>query len=140
MGMLKEFKEFAMKGNLIDMAIAFVMGGAFGAVSKSFIDGVIMPPISMITGGDMSSMKITLKEGADAVVGADGVEITAAITEVAIKYGDFISAAINFVIVAFVMFLVVKAMNKMKKPEAPAAPAGPTAEELLTEIRDALKK
>ena len=109
--MLKEFKEFAMKGNLIDMAVAFVMGGAFGSVSKSFIDGVVMPPISMLTGGDMGSMKLVLKKGVDAVIGADGVETTAAVTEVAIKYGDFISATINFIIVAFVMFL---AYNKTR--------------------------
>ena len=139
MGMLKEFKDFAMKGNLVDMAVAFVMGGAFGAVSKNFIDGIVMPPISLITGGDMSSMKMVLRKSVDAVVDANGVESTAAVTEVAIKYGDFISALINFIIVAFVMFLIVKAQNASKKP-VEEAPAGPTQEQLLSEIRDLLKK
>ncbi|MBX7225781.1 MAG: large conductance mechanosensitive channel protein MscL [Chitinophagales bacterium] len=139
MGMLKEFKEFAMKGNLVDMAVAFVMGGAFGAVSKNFIDGIVMPPISLITGGDMSSMKMVLRKSVDAIVDANGTETAAAVSEVAIKYGDFISALINFIIVAFVMFLVVKAQNASKKPVV-EAPAGPTQEQLLAEIRDLLKK
>jgi large conductance mechanosensitive channel len=140
MGMLKEFKEFAMKGNLIDMAVAFVMGGAFNSVSKSFIDGIVMPPISMLTGGDMSSMVLPIRKGVDAVIGADGVETTAAVTEVAIKYGDFISATINFIIVAFVMFLVIKGINATKKPVVEEAPATPANEVLLAEIRDLLKK
>lgn len=139
MGMLKEFKEFAMKGNLVDMAVAFVMGASFTAVTKSFIDGIVMPPISLLWGGDLEG-KIILRDGVEAITNAAGEVTTEAISEVAIKYGEFLSALISFIIVAFVMFLLVKAVNKTKKPEEPAAPAGPTAEELLTEIRDALKK
>lgn len=131
--MIQEFKEFALKGNLIDMAIAFVMGGAFGKVTSSFIDGLVMPPISLLTGGNIEG-KIVLK---DAVLDAAGAVTT---PEVAMTYGAFLSAAINFVIVAFVMFMVIKGMNSMKKPEPAPAPAGPTQEELLTQIRDLLKK
>lgn len=131
--MFKEFKDFAMKGNLVDMAVAFVMGGAFASVSSSFINGLVMPPIALITGAGTAGT-IVLRE---AVLDAAGAVTT---PEVALSYGAFISAVINFIIVAFVMFMVIKAINKTKKPEAPAAPAGPTTEELLTEIRDALKK
>jgi large conductance mechanosensitive channel len=137
MSMLKEFKEFAIKGNLIDMAIAFVMGGAFGKVVSSFIDGMVMPAVGMLTGGvDFNNMKLILKEATAA--SADGT--IAAVEEVSIKYGAFITQIITFTVVAFVMFLVIKAVNKMKKEEA-AAPAAPTNEEvLLGEIRDLLKK
>lgn len=132
--MLKEFKDFAMRGNLIDMAIAFVMGGAFGKLVSSFIDGIVMPPISLLTGGDIEGA-IIIKQ---AVVDAAG-EVTS--PAVAITYGAFVSALITFIIVAFVMFLVVKAVNNMKKAEpAPApAPAGPSETDLLAEIRDLLK-
>jgi large conductance mechanosensitive channel len=132
MGMVKEFKEFALKGNLVDMAIAFVMGGAFGKVTSSFIDGMVMPLVSMLTGGvNFNDMKHVLKaaEGDNA--------------EVAVKYGSFITVAIEFLVIAFVMFLVIKAINKMKKKEAeaPAAPPEPSStDKLLSEIRDALKK
>jgi large conductance mechanosensitive channel len=137
MSMLKEFKEFAIKGNLVDMAVAFVMGGAFGKVVSSFIDGMVMPAVGMLTGGvDFNNMKIVLKEASAA--SADGA--IAAVEEVSIKYGAFITQIITFIVVAFVMFLVIKAVNKMKKEEA-AAPAAPTNEEvLLGEIRDLLKK
>ena len=135
--MLKEFREFALKGNLVDMAIAFVMGAAFSKVTSAFIDGMVMPLVGMIQGKDFSDVAWTIKE---ASVGADGKEIAA----VTVKYGAFITVAIEFVIVAFVMFLIIKAMNKMKKKNeeapAPAAPAAPSKEEvLLTEIRDALR-
>ncbi|MCB9255566.1 MAG: large conductance mechanosensitive channel protein MscL [Chitinophagales bacterium] len=131
--MLKEFKDFAIKGNLVDMAVAFVMGGAFATVSSSFINGLVMPPIALITGAGTDG-SIVLRE---AVMDAAG---TVTSPEVALSYGAFISAVINFIIVAFVMFMVIKAINKTKKPEAPAPPPGPTTEELLMEIRDALKK
>jgi large conductance mechanosensitive channel len=139
MGMMKEFKEFAMKGNLVDMAIAFVMGGAFGKVTTSFIEGVIMPIVGKLTGGvDFSKMQLKIKV---AEIDAAGKETAAAVF---IKYGAFITTLVDFIVVAFVMFMVIKAINKMKKKEeaAPvAAPAAPTATEvLLTEIRDALKK
>ncbi len=141
MSMLKEFKEFAMKGSLIDIAVAFVMGGAFGKVTSSFIDGIVMPPINLISGGGQDG-KIVLRDGVAAISDAAGTVVTPAVAEVAITYGAFISAGINFLIVAFVMFMVIKAVNKMKKPEPEiaAAPAGPTQEELLTQIRDLLKK
>jgi large conductance mechanosensitive channel len=137
MGMLKEFKDFAMKGNLIDMAVGFVMGTAFAAVSGTFINGMVMPLISLISGKDFHDWKLRLKE---AQMAADG---TVAKAEIAIMYGDFISALINFIIIAFVMFMVVKGINAMKKKEAeaPAAPPAPSAQEvLLGEIRDLLKK
>jgi large conductance mechanosensitive channel len=137
MGMIKEFKEFALKGNLVDMAIAFVIGGAFGKVVSAFIDGMVMPAVGMLTGGvNFNDMKIVLKEAGKDAAGKD-------IAEVAVKYGSFITIAIEFLIVAFVMFMVIKAMNAAKKKEAevPAEPAAPTAtESLLAEIRDALKK
>lgn len=135
--MLKEFKAFAMKGNLIDISVGFVMGAAFTAVSNTFIQGIVMPFISLIVQKDFSTWTFTLKEGEKA---ADGTVIK---PDIAILYGDFISAVIYFLIVAFVMFMVVKAMNAMKKKEAeaPAAPPAPPADVvLLTEIRDLLKK
>jgi large conductance mechanosensitive channel len=133
--MLKEFKEFALKGSLIDTAIAFVMGAAFAGVSTSFINGMFMPLVAMVFQvGDMSGMKLVLK---DAVVDAAGKVTT---PESAIMYGTFLGAVINFIIVAFIMFLVVKAMNKMKKEEPAAAPAISSTDALLMEIRDGLKK
>jgi large conductance mechanosensitive channel len=131
--MLKEFKDFAMKGNLIDLAVGFVMGAAFTKLTNAFIQGMVMPLVGLIQGKNLSDWKIVLK---DAVM-QDGKEVTA---EVAIKYGDFISITIEFFIIAFVMFMVVKAINKLKKAkeEAPAPP--PAQEVLLTEIRDLLKK
>lgn len=136
--MLQEFKEFAIKGNLIDMAVGVVMGGAFGKVVSSFIDGMVMPAVGMISGGvDFTQKKIVLKEAVAA--SADGS--TPAVAEVAIKYGAFISEIITFTVVAAVVFMVIKAINKMKKAESAAAPAPPPAQEvLLTEIRDLLKK
>ena len=133
MGFLKEFKDFAMKGNLVDIAVAFVMGGAFGKVVSSFTDGVISPLIGLIGGADLNAKMIVLKEGTANATG----KITG---EVVIKYGEFITSCINFIIVAFVMFLVIKGINAMKKrqAEAPAAPS--STDQLLMEIRDSLKK
>ncbi len=140
MGMLQEFKEFAIKGNLIDMAIGVVMGSAFGKVVSAFIDGMVMPAIGMLTGGvDFTQKKIVLKEAVAAA--ADGA--TPAVAEVAVKYGAFISEVITFTVVALVVFMVIKAINKMKReqPAPPPAPAEPPAQEkLLAEIRDLLKK
>lgn len=134
MGFFKEFKDFAMKGNLVDIAVAFVMGGAFGKVVSSFTDGIVSPLIGLLGGADLSKSVWTIK---DAVTDASGKVVTEA---VAIKYGDFLSAIINFIIVAFVMFLVIKGINRMKKKEA-EAPAGPSStDQLLMEIRDSLKK
>ena len=138
MGMIKEFKEFAMRGNVIDMAVGIVIGGAFGGIVTSLVNDVIMPPIGMLMSGvDFSKMGLVLKE---ASTGADGKEQAA----VVLGYGKFINAGINFLIVAFAIFMVVKLMNEAKKrfeSEKPAAPpAAPPADiQLLTEIRDALK-
>ena len=135
----KEFKEFAMRGNVLDMAIGVVIGGAFGKITSSIVNDIIMPLISMITGGiDFTAWKWVLKE---AVMDA-GEVVT---PEVAVNFGSLISVILDFIIVAFAMFLVVKGMNKLtalkKKEEEPAPeePAGPTTEELLGEIRDLLK-
>lgn len=133
--MLKEFKEFAMKGNLVDIAVGFVMGAAFKEVVTSFTGGIVSPLIGLIFDADFKSLRMKLKDGAL----NDAGEMAG---EVYLEYGTFLTNVIDFIIVAFVMFLVVKGVNKMKKKEeeAPAEPAGPTTEELLTEIRDALKK
>ena len=135
MGMISEFKEFAMKGNLVDMAVGFVMGGAFATVVTSFINDIFMPPLGKVMGGvDFGEMKHVIQE---AVMNADG---TVASAEVAIRFGAFINAFISFLIVAFVMFMIIKGMNKAKKKEE-AAPAAPPANEvLLAEIRDLLAK
>ena len=133
--MLKEFKDFAMKGNLVDIAVGFVMGAGFNKVVSSFTGGIVSPLIGMIGGTNFNDLKYVLKEGvADASGKISG--------EVAVLYGAFITNVIDFIIVAFVMFMIVKGVNAMKKKEevAPAAPAGPTQEELLAEIRDLLKK
>lgn len=134
MGFIKEFKDFAMQGNLVDIAVAFVMGGAFGKVVSSFTDGIVSPLIGMVGGTDFSKNMLVLK---DAVVDASGKVVTEAVV---LKWGDFLTAIINFIIVAFVMFLVIKGINRMKKKQE-AAPAGPSSTDaLLMEIRDSLKK
>ena len=139
MGMIKEFKEFALKGNLIDMAIAFVMGAAFTKLTSAFIDGMVMPLVGQLSSGvDFKDLKKVLTPEVKDAAG----KITT--PEVAIKYGAFVNVAIEFLIVAFVMFMVIKAINKMKKKEAEAAPAAPaepsSTDKLLIEIRDSLKK
>jgi large conductance mechanosensitive channel len=125
---------------LVDLAVAVVIGGAFGKVVSSFIDGMVMPAIGMLTGGvDFNDMKKVLKEGVAESKNADG-SVIAAVPEVAIKYGTFITVAIEFLVVAFVVFMIIKAMNTMKKKQE-EAPAGPSSTDaLLMEIRDALKK
>ncbi len=137
MGMMTEFREFAMRGNVIDLAVGVVIGGAFGKIVSALVDKVIMPPIGLLIGGvDFSKLAITLKA---ASVDAAGTEVPA----VVLAYGEFINAVIQFVIVAFAIFMVVKAINRLhKKPEeAPAAPAEPSEDILLLrEIRDSLKK
>ena len=144
MGMLKEFKEFAVRGNLIDTAVAFIMGASFGKIVSSFVDGIVMPLIGMLTGGvDFNEKKWVLKQAVAEQKDASGAILQPAIAEVSVKYGTFITNVIDFVIVAFAVFMVIKAINKLKKAEkpAPAAPAGPSSTDaLLMEIRDALKK
>ena len=147
----EEFKTFAMRGNVIDMAVGVVIGGAFGKITTSIVNDIIMPLISMITGGiDFSQWKWVLKEAVTEVA-ADGTLVETA-AEVAIKYGNLIAVIVDFLIIAFSVFCMVKVINKMrekaealkKKEEEEAAPPAdpePSAEEkLLTEIRDLLKK
>lgn len=135
MGMLKEFKDFAMKGNLVDIAVGFVMGAAFNKVVSSFTGGIVSPLIGLIFNADFKDLKYVINEG----VADEAGKITG---EVAVLYGDFLTNVIDFIIVAFVMFMIVKAVNKMKKKEEPApeAPKGPSQEDLLVEIRDLLSK
>lgn len=143
MGMMKEFKSFAMKGNVLDLAVAVIIGGAFGKIITSFVNDVLMPPIGLLLGNtDFSNLRLILKPGVEAVMSGDEV-VAAAITEVAIKYGAFVNTVLDFIIVAFSIFMVIKAYNNIKKKEeaAPAAPPAPSKEEvLLAEIRDILKE
>lgn len=130
MGMMKEFKEFAAKGNMLDMAVGIIVGAAFGKIITSLVSDVLMPPVGLIIGGaDFKTLKLTLKQA---------VGDTAAVT---LNYGVFIQTIVDFVIVAFAIFLLIKGVNAMRKKqeEAPAAPAPPTQEILLGEIRDLLK-
>ena len=137
--MLQEFKAFAMRGNVVDMAVGIIIGGAFGKIVSSFVADVIMPPIGLLLGGvDFSNLFINLSDTAYATLAA-AEEAGAPV----IKYGAFINTVLDFVIIAFAIFMVVKGMNSMKKKEEekPAAPPKPSAEEtLLTEIRDLLAK
>jgi large conductance mechanosensitive channel len=131
MSMMQEFKTFAMRGNVIDMAVGIVIGAAFGKIVSSLVGDIIMPPLGiMLSQVDFSQLAVTLRDASD---GAAAVEL---------RYGAFIQSILDFVIVAFAIFMVVKGINKMKKKEAekPAAPPAPTKEEtLLGEIRDLLK-
>ena len=140
--MWKEFKAFAMKGNLVDIAVAFVMGAAFNAVVTKFTSGIVSPLIGLIFKSDFNSLKWVLQEGVAEQVDANGTVVTAAVEEIAVKYGEFLTATIDFIIVAFVMFMIVRGVNSMKKKEeaAPAPPPGPSTEDLLKEIRDLLAK
>ena len=133
MGMLKEFKTFAMKGNLVDIAVGFVMGAAFKQVVTSFTGGIVSPLIGLIFNADFKDLKYILEEGTINDTGET-------VGEVALLYGEFLTYVIDFIIVAFVMFMVVKGVNSLKKKEEPApeAPKGPSQEELLAEIRDLL--
>ena len=132
MKMLKEFQQFAMRGNVIDMAVGIIIGAAFGKIITSLVEDIIMPPVGVLMGGmDFSSLKLIIKEAAGAA------------PAVAIKYGIFINVIINFAIVAFAMFMLIHAMNTLKKKEevAPSAPPKPSNQELLLmEIRDVLKR
>lgn len=135
MGFLKEFKDFAMKGNLVDIAVGFVMGAAFNKVVSSFTGGIVSPLIGLLFQSDFNDLKYVITEGTVNDAGET-------VGEIAVMYGAFLTNVIDFLIVAFVMFTIVKGVNKMKKKEEPApeAPKGPTQEELLAEIRDLLKK
>ena len=134
MGMMTEFKEFAMRGNVIDLAVGVVIGAAFGKIVTALVDKVIMPPLGLLIGGvDFAKLGIVLKE---ATVDAAGKEVPA----VVLAYGEFINAIVQFVLVAFAIFLVVKAINRLHKKPAEAPAATPEDTLLLREIRDALCK
>lgn len=132
MGMMSEFKDFAMRGNVVDMAVGIVIGGAFGKIVSSFVADVLMPPIGLMLGGvDFSNLAVTLQQA------------TGEAEAVLLKYGVFIQTVVDFIIIAFAIFMVVKAMNSLKaeEPEVEEAPPEPSKEEvLLTEIRDALRR
>lgn len=132
MSLTKEFKEFAVSGNVVDMAVGIIIGGAIGAIVSSFVTDVVMPPIGVLLGGvDFSKLSLTVREAS---------ETAEAVT---INYGKFINTVIDFIIIAFVIFMAIKAINRMKRKEEekPAAPPAPSKQEvLLTEIRDLLKK
>jgi large conductance mechanosensitive channel len=137
MGIVKEFKDFAVKGNMIDMAVGIIIGAAFGKVVSSLVNDILMPPLGLLIGGlDFSDFKATLKAASINDAGE-------AVSAVTLNYGMFIQTAIDFLIVAIAIFLVIKGMNQLKKKEAakPAEPPAPTKQEiLLEEIRDLLKK
>lgn len=137
MKIVEEFKAFALKGNVVDMAVGIIIGAAFGKIVSSLVSDVIMPPLGLLIGGvDFTDLKINLKAS-----GIDGAGN--AITAVTLNYGTFIQTLFDFLIIAFAIFLMIKVMNNLKKKEeaAPPPPAAPTKEEkLLTEIRDLLKK
>ncbi|HET9047408.1 MAG: large-conductance mechanosensitive channel protein MscL [Xanthomonadales bacterium] len=137
MSMLSEFKDFAMRGSVIDLAVGVVIGGAFGKIVSALVDKIIMPPIGLLIGGvDFSKWVITLKEASVDAAGA-------AVPAVTLGIGDFLNTLIQFILIAFAIFIAIKAINRLHKKaeEAPAAPPAPTADQqLLTEIRDLLKQ
>ena len=139
MGFIKEFKEFAMKGNVMDMAVGVIIGGAFGKIVTSLVNDVLMPIISLCTGGiDFTNLFVNLSDDTKYATLAAAQEAGASI----FAYGSFIQNIIDFIIIAFCIFLMIKGMNKLsrkKEEPEPEAPAGPTQEELLAEIRDLLK-
>ena len=138
MGFVKEFKEFAMKGNVMDMAVGVIIGGAFGKIVSSLVDHIIMPLVGLATGGvNFNDLFVNLSDTPVTSL-AEATEKGVAV----FAYGAFIQSIIDFIIIAFCIFMMIKAMNKLnrkKEEPAPEAPAGPTQEELLTEIRDLLK-
>jgi large conductance mechanosensitive channel len=136
MGLIKEFKKFAMRGNVVDMAVGIIIGAAFGKIVSSIVNDVIMPPIGLLLGGvNFTDLKIIIKEGSTDSAGA-------VVEAVSLNYGTFLQTVIDFVIIAFVIFMLIRVMNRFKKKEEekPAEAPVPTAQEvLLTEIRDILK-
>jgi large conductance mechanosensitive channel len=135
--MLEEFKKFAMRGNVVDLAVGVIIGAAFGAIVNSLVNDIIMPLIGAVTGGlDFSNYYLPLSSKVTAGALADAKKQGAVLA-----WGSFLTISLNFIIIAWVLFLCIKAINKLKPPEAPPAPTGPSQEvQLLTEIRDALKK
>lgn len=144
---IQEFKEFAVKGNAIDMAVGVIIGGAFGKIVTSIVNDIIMPPIGWLIGGvDFKELKVVLKEAVPEQLDEAGNVVQAAVAEVTLNYGAFIQNVIDFLIIAFCVFLLVKGITNLakkkkeeEKVEAPAAPEPSAEEKLLTEIRDLLK-
>jgi large conductance mechanosensitive channel len=144
MSFIKEFKQFALRGNLVDIAVAFVMGGAFGKVVSTFTEKLIAPIIGLMTGGtNFYDKKLVLKSAVDEVKDVSGKVVLPRGEEVALEWGAFVTVVVDFIIVAFAMFLIIKGINALKRKEEqqPSAPPEPTkSEQLLEEIRDLLKK
>ena len=150
MGFLKDFKAFAMKGNVVDMAVGVIIGGAFGKIVTSIVNDIIMPPIGLLVGGvNFKDLKLILQEGQEEVLNEAGEVITPAVAEVTLNYGNFLQQTFDFLIIAFSIFIMIKVITRLtekKKEEtpAPAAPAPATEqsaeEKMLTEIRDLLKE
>ena len=140
--MFKEFKTFIMRGNVVDLAVAVIIGAAFGAIVKSLVDDIVMPPIGLLLGSvDFSSLYATLKAGPHAAAGYASLDAAIKDGAVILKYGQFINTVVNFLIVSFAVFFVIRQLNRFKKEDAAPAPVAPeTSEEvlLLREIRDAL--
>jgi len=143
MSLLKDFKQFAMKGNVIDLAVAVIIGGAFGKIIGSLVNDVIMPPLGLLLGKvDFKDLKWVMKPAEEAVMSGDQV-VQPAVAEVTLNYGMFVQNVVDFVIIAFTIFLIIRMYQKTQKKveEAPAPPPAPSKEvELLSEIRDLLKK
>ncbi len=142
MGFIKDFKAFLMKGEIVNLATAVIVGAAFGKIVTSFTNDILMPPIGLLLGKvDFKNLKIVLQDAIPAVM-ENGSEKVPALAEVALNYGAFIQTIFDFVIIGFCIFMVLKAYERTKKKEipTPVVPSGPTQEELLTQIRDLLKK
>ena len=142
MSLIKEFREFIMKGNVLDLAIAVIIGGAFGKIVTSLVNDILMPPIGLLLGKvDFKQLKIVIQSGKDAIMNGTQV-VSPAVSEVSLNYGAFVQNTIDFILIGFCIFIVLKAYQKVtkKKEETPAAPPEPSNEEiLLAEIRDLLK-
>lgn len=142
--MLKEFREFAIKGNMVDMAVGIILGGAFGGVIQSLVNSILMPPIGLLVGGaDFSNLFVVLREGSEIKGPYASLDAATKAGATVLAYGSFVNTLINFLIVAFAVFLLVKAVNSLRRekelPSEPAVPPAPSAEErLLSEIRDLL--
>ena len=138
--MLKEFRDFAMRGNVVDMAVGIIVGGAFGIIAKTLVSDILMPPIGLILGGvDFSNLFVVLKEGAQTAAPYATLADAQAAGAVTLNWGVFLNTVVNFVVVAFAIFMVVKALNTAKRQEAAAPPAPPEEVMLLREIRDSLR-
>lgn len=142
---IQEFKEFAIKGNVMDMAIGIIIGGAFGKIVTSLVNDIIMPPIGLLLGNGFSDQKLVLRDAVAEQLNEAGEVVVPAVNEIALSYGNFIQVTVDFLIIAFVIFSVIKAMNSFRrKEEVPAEPEAPAADPadiaLLKEIRDELRK